>query len=298
MAYRILSRDVVRQNRLFHQAAEGLNISPEVATLSDLRGAGPELDLSTLIETLEEAIHVLPFSSPTEFEAWVGSTLHEHLRTEIDAVRDRNFWLWLSLGPLREVVVYRTTFTSAVFSETLVGLGPLKEGFLCRAYLRAELVYDPNAPIGRQYRHAFVGDQDFWRSHVMRPGYAIRRDQLLKFIEFQYPDLKDTPQLATGTNQLGIRLFVKRLRRVASTTSFVFLDTDSWARLLEDQASEERWEVIGALNKQEQEDRALRRWLERLCSNGLVRDLREVRANGRTEAFKVLTACLPASSPL
>ncbi|MGE9527421.1 hypothetical protein, partial [Escherichia coli] len=89
----------------------------------------------------------------------------------------------------REVVLRRAARSDdSMPSQREFGLEAITESFLYRAWLRADIGFDPEAPPSARYRLAMRGDQDFWRSFVIRTRLGYHRHLVHALVEFQYPD--------------------------------------------------------------------------------------------------------------
>ena len=293
MAYRYLTR----QDAWHLYKARADNAPEDVESFEKVHGDGAVLEVDSLVEDCSNFVKSLSDATTVPAHAYegnIGRFLHEHLRGQ-EAIDDPRFWLWLSLGHLAEIVVDRSTRFNVEYTQRLVGLGPTKEGFLYRSFLRADLGYDENAPsLDERYRHALVGDQDFWVSHVIRLSFAARKDILHSIVRFQYPGLKDDPLLAPGTHPLGMRLLAKRIRRVSSTTSLVFVDATEWEGIVEELASRQELETIPVVKRDGKPDSARIRMLETLISDGKVKLLRKLPSDQNPREYQVMTACLRA----
>ncbi len=289
-AYYYLSRDAA--HKAFTDRSDHLR--PDIEQLQRRQGDGPLLSLDRLISELRTCVGSTADVPAHRFEGQIGSVLHQHLRGQ-PATGDPRFWLWLSLGPAADIVVERANRYGTAYSERLVGLGPLKEGFLYRCFLRADLGFDEAAPVPEEaYRHALVGDQDFWVSHMIRISFAARKDILHSIVRFQYPGLRDEPRLATGTHPLGMRLLAKRIRRYSSTTSLVFIDAEEWERTLRELASRKELETVRVVKDDGTVDYSRLRMLDGLVEAHKVHPVRVVPSKEKPREYHIRASCITA----
>lgn len=116
------------------------------------------------------------------------------------------------------------------------GIGSRIECFPYRAWLRADIGYDPAAKPSDRYRLALRGDQDLWRSHLIRVRYAFHRDLAHSLIEFQYPNDDSEGVLKKGDKNEGIRVLAKRLARMHANLVFPLLSKEKCLWLISELA--------------------------------------------------------------
>jgi hypothetical protein len=165
-----------------------------------------------------------------EFEAAACASLHQALPRDADMLGDYDFWTWLAVCQFRDLVEWRHGGEDKRAASDNFGIGKRDENLLYRMWARADIGYDPAAR--DRYALARRGDQDFWRSHVLRQGYGRCRVLARALIRFQFPDDSSTPTLRIPE----IRELAKRLRRLNANLMFECLDDAGAAHLLEKEA--------------------------------------------------------------
>jgi hypothetical protein len=229
MSYKIITKPDAR-NWYISQTGDK---SPPRVTMSDnnLKG-NPEakikeitLGLSLLKEKMADKNGLLPKKTSFEFE--VGKLLHQSL---IDCsyimLTDADFWRWFTIAndELLDIALWRhdkNRDTMSIMNQTNLGIGNIKEGFYSRSWMRVFLSYDEN--LKNPYDLARKGDQDFWRSHILRQSYAKSKEMIRALIRFQYSD--DLPRLnPSGNKKLGVRHLVRNLSVSLSTIAIDVLD--------------------------------------------------------------------------
>jgi hypothetical protein len=166
------------------------------------------------------------------FEAAASEAVHRLMPPCVEAVADRDFWLWLALAHFSDLVEWRYGNREGGVDWKNYGIGASGENLLYRLWLRGELGLDENAR--DRYDLARRGEIDFWRSHLFRQGYANTRTFARALIRFQYPDGNQVrPKLRIG----AIRELVKRLRRLRANLVTEILDELAALRLIEAEAA-------------------------------------------------------------
>lgn len=172
----------------------------------------------------------------TRFEGKAAAIVHRTLELPPSVAVDHEFWLWLVFGSgfdhPAKFVGWRHGRGDAPFDARDSNYGittSLEHGFFSRTWLRAEIAYD--ATRDDPYALAKRGDQDLWRSHVLRTDYGMVPAVAMALLTFVYPDdSPDTPAVATKT----VREMAKELRRRQATSAFELLCPDEAERLVED----------------------------------------------------------------
>lgn len=207
----------------------------------EARDAGEQLDLNEYvkisgdgdrpnlgpIEKLERRIATIRKRFPAKlrerdatggkFEAQACTVVHEELLGyEPAALADYDFWTWLSVARFAELVEWRFDSRNGHAKVANYGIGARSENLLFRLWLRAEL--GRNLSHKDPYLLAKTGDQDLWRSHILRQGYSNARSVTQALLRLQAGQLK-AKRLAVE----GIRELAKRLRRLRANMEFEFL---------------------------------------------------------------------------
>lgn len=152
------------------------------------------------------------------FEQQACVAVHRRL-SEIDsgALSDREFWIWLAVVPFSDIVEWRFGAVGRHAKLANYGIGQRIENLLFRLWLRAEIVNDHKAR--DPYHLARTGDQDLWRSHILRQDYANARFVTKALLKLQAGQLS-VKKLTVE----GIRELAKRLRRLHANVVFEFLN--------------------------------------------------------------------------
>jgi hypothetical protein len=190
-------------------------------------GQGGEPDLAPIkaLETKIAAIQkrfprVLKDKDPAggKFETQACEVVHQALEgVEPTALADLDFWTWLAVARFASTVEWRFGAKGGKHAKPAnYGIGSRSENLLFRLWLRAELVKDSSQK--DPYLLAKTGDQDLWRSHILRQGYANARLVTKALLKLQAGQLK-AKRLAVD----GIRDLAKRLRRMRANLEFEFL---------------------------------------------------------------------------
>lgn len=166
------------------------------------------------------------------FEADLGICLHEYIPWG-DQTGDSSFWRWIALVPARAAVLYRHQYSMPPQKDNY-GIGPLKENLAFRSWLRADIAFDPTAQrfSSDRYEWAKVGDQDLWRSLLIRTRYTYARELAKALLEFQHPNKSPRRTLKPGDPYTGIRMLSKRLTRLHSNQCFAAMTKDECLELI------------------------------------------------------------------
>ena len=129
---------------------------------------------------------------------------------------DLDFWIWLAVIQFADIVEWRFGAKGRHAKLANYGIGTRIENLFFRLWLRAELVKDEKAK--DPYHLARTGDQDLWRSHILRQGYANARLVTKALLRLQ------GGQLAMKKLKIdGVRELAKRLSRLRANVVFEFL---------------------------------------------------------------------------
>lgn len=163
------------------------------------------------------------------FEAEACVIVHQRLPFDPQVFADSGFWTWLAVTQLSDIVEWRHGGSNRLAALPNYGIGNRIENLIFRMWLRADLVRDSTAK--DPYWLAKRGDQDLWRSHILRQGYASVRDLARTLVNFQCQ--QNGNRLSTD----GVRELAKRIRRLRANIMFEFLNTNQLTEILTEQAS-------------------------------------------------------------
>lgn len=222
-------------------------------------GSGSELDptkIDRLVEGLKSIRARLEEKSNgnsaklnrQEFDRAAAPLLHAIVPHDPELIASMDFWTWLAVVHLRDLIVWRfppkasTVGEPASWNAQNFGVGQSarqrSENFPYKLWLRAELAFD--AGHEDKYRFARRGDVDFWTSHIHRQSYSSYRPLGSALIRFQYPDqLSGEPRLHPGEEsdtKKGIRTLAKRLKRLQANVEFGCLSREDFEGLVVEQA--------------------------------------------------------------
>lgn len=178
----------------------------------------------------------LPKRTNLEFE--LGKLLFMLFeKTNRIILTDTNFWRWITISHLEllEFAAWRhgnSLDTLHNFDKSNLGIGNIKEGFYSRCWMRVALAYDENQQ--DPFIFAQQGDQDLWRSHILRQSYAKSSSMIRALIRFQYPKLDREHKLnPSDKNRLGIRKLAKNLSASLSTIAIDAFDDEAAFEFIE-----------------------------------------------------------------
>lgn len=170
------------------------------------------------------------------FEGNAAAVIHESLEIPPEVASDHEFWLWLVFGSgydyPAQLVNWRHGRGEAPFDARDSNYGittNLEAGFFSRAWLRGDIGYDPSRD--DPYELALRGDQDLWRSHILRTEYGQIPQIARALLVFQYPD--DDPDHPAVSNDT-IREMAKELRRRHASEAFELMSEDQARALIEE----------------------------------------------------------------
>lgn len=205
------------------------------------RGAGDLRNYDEIEALVEPLLGEFEFplsrGAGAQYEGRVGILLHETI-LDTQAVSDPDFWRWVSFRPLLKATLYRhMSDKNEMPKPANFGLGSRIENFSYRAWLRAEIGFDQDAPMMSRYSLAVRGDQDLWRSHLFRVRYSFNRQMAHALIQFQYPDEDSDGLLKKGDKDDGIRLLAKRLQRTQANMAYAMLSKEQCLCLISELAN-------------------------------------------------------------
>jgi hypothetical protein len=151
------------------------------------------------------------------FEQQACVIVHRRL-AECDraVLADLEFWIWLAVIQFADIVEWRFGGAGRHVKPANYGIGQRTENLFFRLWLRAELVKDGKAK--DPYHLARTGDQDLWRSHILRQAYGNVRLVAKALLRLQAGQLA-----AKKLTVEGVRELAKRLRRLHANVVFEFL---------------------------------------------------------------------------
>lgn len=205
----------------------------------ELRGSGDDVEgvLPNLAERLQEIKSKYPQRlrrrdpAGGAFEAEACVEIHRALPFDPSMLADYEWWTWLAVFRFRELVDWRHGSDISGAAPANFGIGNRAENLLYRMWLRADAGYDPKRD--DPYELARRGDQDFWRSHVLRQAYGRCRELVRALLLYQFPD---GPAGEPTLKISEIRELAKRLRRMHPNIVFEYLDEDSASELVRREA--------------------------------------------------------------
>lgn len=140
------------------------------------------------------------------------------------ALADHDFWTWLAVDYLADILEWRFGTDGRPAQPANYGIGTRTENMFFRLWLRADL---GRADGSDPYELAKFGDQDLWRSHLLRQGYANARSIVRALLKLQAGKLmhgnKPAKKVAGGDEPEGVRMLAKRLRRMRANVVFEYL---------------------------------------------------------------------------
>lgn len=159
-----------------------------------------------------------------KFESQACEIVHRCLEgLDAATLADYDFWTFLAVAKLSEIVDWRFGVKEGHANLANYGVGNRGENLIYRLWLRAELGKDDQLPDA--YLLAKLGDQDLWRSHILRQGYANVRPVAKALLKLQAGLLK-AKKLVGGDDKEGIRMLAKLLKRLRANVEFQFLKSE------------------------------------------------------------------------
>lgn len=197
---------------------------PIVENFTTKKGSGSEYSYewitplrNTLLKLKQNFPEVLgnKDKSGGKFEAEACVFVHQAIPKDFEAISDPEFWLYLSTVHFSDIIEWRHGTEEVKANLANYGIGGRMENLVYRMWLRSDIVYDKSE--ADPYALARIGDQDLWRSHILRQSYSSVRTIAKALIKFQYPAEKG--RLSTD----GIRELAKRLKRLRANVLFEYL---------------------------------------------------------------------------
>lgn len=219
-------------------AAVDAGESPTPAEFQEVKGSGAHVDVGRL-DRMGADLRKLMKGFPKQlksrdpeggrFEQAACEIVHRHLKGfDREVVANLEFWTWVAVVRFADIVQWRFGGTEARVKLENYGIGGLsdqRENLFFRLWLRADLASDPESD--EPYKLAKTGDQDLWRSHILRQGYANARDVARALLRLQAGQLR-VKRLTVD----GIRELAKRLRRLRANVIFEYLSPKSAEHLV------------------------------------------------------------------
>lgn len=170
-----------------------------------------------------------------EFEVEAGEAFRKALDLPPEVFGDHGFWRYVALVYMYDIVIWRhpPSKEGEFTKEANFGIGGKWENLAARIWYRFEVARDPK--LEDPYSLCRLGDQDLWRSHILRIRLGASRHVIRTLLKYQYPNFdSNTPRLPMTSNKSeGIRLFIKRLQRYHATTAFEVLTEDDTLAIME-----------------------------------------------------------------
>jgi len=236
--------DAARYLRSVQIGDESLNLEE----LVKIRGNGEFINRS-IIQGLVARLRQLKAKYPAtmrdrdpkggDFEADACQLVHPALSSlPKEVLADHEFWIWLAADPFSDLVAWRFG-AKKVAQPKNYGVGSRLENMLYRLWLRGEIGARKDT---KPYELAASGDQDLWRSHLLRQGYANARPVAQAVLMLQAGQLKaqgkKVPRLAGGDDPDGVRMLAKRIRRIRSNLVLEYLSAPEAESLIAELSSD------------------------------------------------------------
>lgn len=165
------------------------------------------------------------------FEAEASAIVHQTLTLSAEAAADAEYWIYLSVREFADLIEWRHGGNGNFAREANYGLETRWDGLMLRLWMRGEIGLDPET---ESYGLAQLGDQDFWRSHILRQNFASCRTFARAFIvEVYKPDDFKRPPLTTPQ----IRELAPRLRRLYATIPYEVLSVQEARAIVKEEIS-------------------------------------------------------------
>jgi len=160
-----------------------------------------------------------------KFESEACAIVHSCLAAvDRRALADHDFWTWLAVDFLADILEWRFGTNGRPAKPANYGIGTRTENMFFRLWVRADLGKTNTAD---PYELARFGDQDLWRSHLLRQGYANARCIARSLLKLQAGKLvlgtKLAKKVVGGDEPEGVRMLAKRLRRMRANVVFEYL---------------------------------------------------------------------------
>lgn len=212
-------------------------VEEDEVALEDIRqarGSGAPLNAKIFESLREDLVHLragfpdkLRAKDPAggKFETEACVLVHKALSdVPKSTLADPEFWIWMATDLLADILEWRFGSPGKPAKLANYGVGSRSENMFFRLWLRAELGHTGGKDA---YGLAKEGDQDLWRSHLLRQGYANARTVARALLKLQSGKLvvggKSAQKLIAGDDPAGVRMLAKRLRRMRANVLFEFL---------------------------------------------------------------------------
>lgn len=155
-----------------------------ISDLEQTVGEGPLIDLKP-IDELRELMEALKCEFPQalsrgdrhggQYERQACELVHRQMSLcPLDALRDPSFWTWLAVARFADIVEWRFGDSTKPAKLSNYGVGDALENMMYRLWLRGEIGHIPGGD--DPYALSRAGDQDLWRSHIIRQNYGNARE--------------------------------------------------------------------------------------------------------------------------
>lgn len=216
--------------------------SPSPSSFVKDVGSGPRLQKEMVVAAVEKVRAVkVEFGNAIgqkglEFETKAGELFRATLELPPEVSGDHGFWRYVATVHMYDIVIWRhpAKEEGEFTKDANFGIGGKWENLAARMWYRFEVARDPTA--ADPYSLCRLGDQDLWRSHILRIRLGASRHVVRSFLKYQYPQLDPKkPRLPMSSKKdIGIRLFIKRLQRYHATTAFEVLTEDDALAIMND----------------------------------------------------------------
>lgn len=239
MKYPTLSSDSASELLRLKRNGDSIENSPKIAWVGDgAKLTRDKIDLA--VKRVQEIKAKYPETLSAkgkngfQFETEAGEVLRETLDFPPEIVADDGFWRYLAIFHFYDVVVWRHPSGSEEThtKEANFGIGSKWENLVKRMWYRFEVAREDGAK--DPYVLCRLGDQDLWRSHILRVRFSAARHAVKALLKYQYPDLDSKkPRLSTTSDKdKGIRMLVKIVRRIHATTVLEVMSLDEIVSLM------------------------------------------------------------------
>lgn len=223
--YTMSSDDALRYLKARDEGQElGLDDVVRTSGAGELAEAAPIKELEAKLRQMKKRFPAhLKSRDPAggKFESQACEVVHRCFEGfEPAALADHDFWTWLAVARMADIVEWRFGARGQCAKPANYGIGSRTENLFFRLWLRADMAKDSG--LADSYLLAKSGDQDLWRSHILRQGYANVRAVAKALLKLQAGMLK-AKKLASGDDENGVRMLAKLLKRLRANVDFQFL---------------------------------------------------------------------------
>lgn len=215
--------------------------APEIPAAEE-RPAGEDVDWTDVCSSMITKLEAIwEPNKDKEFESKAAIIVHECLPDHA-ALRDPEFWSWLSMSVGAELVNTRYPYKpkdrpnsqpeedkpeeqnrpSYLPAKANYFGNSAKENFFFRLWIRTEMARIEGADDDTAYKYVAPGAIDFWRSHIFRQLYAHHRPFAQAFVDFQFP----AGGFNGALNTYQIRELAKELLKACANVQVELLDMD------------------------------------------------------------------------